>query len=92
MVPVPGVGRGRVGAATRPPPTMSCGLVVCADGRQWVTGVGRSRVGVSCTRLAVPGGLVTHRVRAPPGQPERPCPVGNRLRPGREHVARQKTC
>jgi len=64
-VPVPGVGRGRVGAATRPPPTMSCGLVVCADGRRWVPGVGCSRVGVSCTRLAVPGGLVTHRVQAP---------------------------
>ena len=54
--------------------------------------VGRSSVGVSCTRLAMPGGLVTHRVRAPPGQPERTGPVGNRLRPGREHVVRQKTC
>jgi hypothetical protein len=31
--------------------------------------VGCSSVGVLCTRLAVPGGLVTHRVRAPPGQP-----------------------
>jgi len=29
-----------------------------------VSGVSCSRVGVSCTRLAVPGGLVTHRVRA----------------------------
>jgi hypothetical protein len=49
-------------------------------------------VGVSCVRLAVPGGLVTHRVRAPPGQPERPGPCGNSLRPGREHVVRQKPC
>ena len=65
-------------------------MALCVDGRRWVPGVGRSRVGVSCTRLAVTGGLVTHRVRAPPGQPERPGPVGNRLRPGREHVARQK--
>jgi len=68
------------------------------DGRRWVPGVGRSRVGVSCTRLAVPGGLVTHRVRAPPGQPERPGPVGNRLRPagnmwpGKKHVDQAFAC
>jgi hypothetical protein len=41
-VPEPGVGRGRVGAATRPPPTMSCGFVVCADGRRWVWGLSQS--------------------------------------------------
>jgi len=64
----------------------------CAQTVVSVSGVGRSRVGVSCTRLAVTWGLVTHSLRAPPGQPKRPGPVGNRLRPGREHVARQKTC
>ena len=52
--------------------------------------VGRSRVGVSCTRPAVHGGLATHRVRVPPGQPELLGPGGHRLRPGWE--ARQKMC
>ena len=89
---VPGVGRGRVGAARLPPPTMSCGLLVCADGCQWVSGDVHIRVVVSCTRLAVPGGLVTHSGRAPPGQPEQPGPVCNSLRPGREHVVRHKPC
>ena len=54
--------------------------------------VGRSRVGVSCTRPAVHGGLATHRVRVPPGQPELPGPGGHRLRPGWGHKARQKMC
>lgn len=54
--------------------------------------VGRSRVGVSCTRPAVHGGLATHRVRVPPGQPELPCPGGHRLRPGWGQKARQKMC
>ena len=52
--------------------------------------VGRSRVGVSCTRPAVHGGLATHRVRVPPGQPE--LPGGHRLRPGWGHKSRQKMC
>jgi len=52
--------------------------------------VGRSRVDVSCTRPAVHGGLATHRVRVPPGQPE--LPGGHRLRPGWGHKSRQKMC
>ena len=44
--------------------------------------VGRSRVGVSCTRPAVHGGLATHSVRVPSGQPELLGPRGHRLRPG----------
>jgi hypothetical protein len=44
--------------------------------------VGRSPVGVSCTRPSVHGGLATHRVRVPPSQPELPGPRGHRLRPG----------
>ena len=54
--------------------------------------VGYSRVGVSCTRPAVHGGLATHRVRVPPGQPELPGPGGHRLRPGWGHKSRQKMC
>ena len=58
-------GRGRVGTTTRPRPTMSCAYTVICGCL-----VGRSHVGVSCTRPAVHGGLATHRVRVPPGQPE----------------------
>jgi hypothetical protein len=47
---------------------VSCGLVVCADGRRWV---GRSRVGVSCTRLALPGGGGQERERSREGERER---------------------
>jgi len=52
--------------------------------------VGRSRVGVSCSRPAVHGGLATHRVWVPPGQPD--LPGGHRLRPGWGHKSRQKMC
>ena len=54
--------------------------------------VGRSRVGVSCTRPAVHGGLATHRVWVPPGQPELPGPGDHRLRPGWGHKSRQTMC
>ena len=68
----PGRGPSRVGATTRPRPTMSCAHTVI--------GGCLGRVGVSCSRPAVHGGLATHRVRVPPGQPE--LPGGHRLRPG----------
>jgi len=52
--------------------------------------VGRSRVGVSCSRPAVYGGLATHRVQVPPCQPE--LPRGHHLSPGWGHKSRQKMC
>ena len=58
--------------------------------------VGRSRVGVSCTRPAVHGGLATHSVRVPPGQPELPevivCALAGDIRPGKKCVDQAFAC
>ena len=77
-----------MGATTRPRPTMSCAHTVI--------GGCLGRVGVSCSRPAVHGGLATHSVRVPPGQPELPevivCALAGDIRPGKKCVDQAFAC